>query len=628
MCRKKQRMFNRAKNHHRKKYWQNYKSFKRDVTRTMRKARWEYINGILQLGLEEGNSRPFWRYIKSQKQDNVGIPALSHKLVTNNTQKAEILNDQFKSVFTKDDPDSECSKNRPVGPSYPPIAHLSISTKGVEKLLTGLNPSKASGPDLIPCRILKELAVELAPGLSSIYDQSLKQGVLPKCWTQALVTPVFKKGSKRLAENYRPVSLTCITCKILEHILCSHIRDHLDRYDILTPLNHGFRSKHSCESQLLLTMHDLMYYRDRKVQIDVAILDFAKAFDTVPHNRLLNKLEFYGVQGDFARWISLFLKSRDQCVVVDGGRSSTTSVDSGMPQGTVLGPLLFLLHINDLPSIAGSQVRLFADDCLMYRPVHSRADQELFQKDLAALEGWGDAWGMRFNAAKCNIMRISRSTKPLIRFYSLCNCVLQEVDQAKYLGVNITRELQWSGHITSTTGKANSSLAFLGRNLKDCPQKLKEMAYISLVRSVLEYSSSIWDPCHAKDISSIERIQRRAARFVKSDYRTTSSVTAMINDLGWKDLAHRRRDLRLALLHKVVYDHIAVSADSLGLLPGDKRLRSSHKKNFKHLPTNTDPFRYSFVPRTIIEWNSLPASAVECTSPESFKTQLARVKWD
>ena len=139
----------------------------------------------------------------------------------------------------------------------------------------------------------------------------------------------------------------------------------------------------------------------------------------------------------------------------------------------------------------------------MYRQVHSRADQELFQKDLAALEGWGDAWGMRFNAAKCNIMRISRSTKPLTRFYSLCNCGLQEVDQAKYLEANITRELQWSGHITSTTGKANSSLAFLRRNLKNCPQKLKEMAYISLVRSVLEYSSSIWDPYHAKDISSI-----------------------------------------------------------------------------------------------------------------------------
>ena len=210
------------------------KSFKCLVTRTKRKSRWEYINGIFQLDLEEGNSRPFWRYIKSQKQGNAGIPAPSHmeKLVTNNIQKSEILNDQFKSVFMKDDPD------RPIGPSYPPITHLSICTKGAEKLPSGLNPSEASDPDVIPCRNLKELA-------NSIYDQSLKQGVIPKCWTQTLVSPVFKERSKRLAENYRPVSLTCITCKNLEHILCSHIHDHLDRYDILTPLNHGFRSKHS-----------------------------------------------------------------------------------------------------------------------------------------------------------------------------------------------------------------------------------------------------------------------------------------------------------------------------------------------------------------------------------------------
>ena len=150
------------------------------------------------------------------------------------------------------------------------------------------------------------------------------------------------------------------------------------------------------------------------------------------------------------------------------------------------------------------------------------------------------------------------------------------------------------------------------------------MAYISLVRSVPEYSSTIWDPYNTKDISSIERIQWRAACFVKSDYRTTSSVVAMLIDLDWKDLGHRKHDSRLALLHKVVYDHIPLLVDSLGLLPGDKSLSSSHKKNLKYLPINTDPFRCSFVPRTIIESNSLPASAVEC----NFKTQLARVNWD
>ena len=206
---------------------------------------------------------------------------------------------------------------------------------------------------------------------------------------------MFKKRSKRLAENYRPVYLTCITYKILEHILCSDIHDHLDRYDILIPLNHGFRSKHSCESLHLLTTHDLMYYRDHKVQIDVAILDFARTFDTVPLNRLLNKLELYGVQGHIAGWISLFLKSRDRCVMMDDRKSSTTSVDSGVPQSTVLGPL-FLLHIYDLPSIIGSQVRLFAEDCLMYHPIHSKEDQELFSKGPGCSRGMRRCMGHAF----------------------------------------------------------------------------------------------------------------------------------------------------------------------------------------------------------------------------------------
>ena len=280
------------------------------------------------------------------------------------------------------------------------------------------------------------------------------------------MTPVFKKGPRSLPENYRPVSLTCVTCKLFEHVPCKHLRNHLDKYKILTPYNHGFRSKHSCESQLLITTHDLMYHRDRKVQVDMAILDFSKAFDTVPHGRLLGKLEFYGIEGKVLSWISLFLKSRDQCVVVEGARSGTVSVDSGVPQGTVLGPLLFLLHINDLPSVVSSTVRLFADDCLMYRPIRSVQDQQCFQDDLKALELWGDTWGMRFNASKCNVMRISRSKSPLTRMYTLCNQVLSEVTIAKYLGISITNELKWSDHISQTANKGNATLGFLRRNLK------------------------------------------------------------------------------------------------------------------------------------------------------------------
>ena len=425
---------------HKRSHWERYKAHKRDTLKAVRQARWSYVNDILQLSLDSGDSKPFWKYIKSQRQDSVGVSPLKSggRLFSDSLDKAEIQNTQFKSVFTKEDSSFILKL---FGPNYPTIDPLIINQNGVEKLLSGLNSSKAAGPDQIPCRILKELSVELAPIFTTLFRQSLNTGALPSLWSQAFVSPIYKKGPRCMSENYRPVSLTCVLCKLLEHILCRHIRNHLDRHGILTPLNHGFRTKHSCETQLLLTLQDLMTYRDQKDQTDIAVLDFSKAFDAVPHDRMLGKLEFYGITGPVLNWTAAFLKNRVQRVVVDERQSRSATMDSGVPQGTVLGPLLFLLHINDLPSVVDSQVRLFADDCLVYRPIRSEADQVLLQRDLSSLELWGDTWGMHFNATKCNIMRISRSRNPLTRMYSLCNHMLSEVDTAKYLGTNLSSEL-------------------------------------------------------------------------------------------------------------------------------------------------------------------------------------------
>ena len=159
------------------------------------------------------------------------------------------------------------------------------------------------------------------------------------------MSPIYKKGDRNLPENYRPISLTCVCCKLLEHIICTHIIHHLDTQNILSKLQHGFRSRHSCVSQLTITMHDLLKHRDKRTQVDLAILDFSKAFDTVPHQRMLGKLSFYGIKGPLLNWIAAFLKDRHQRVVVAGMTSGPEPVDSGVPQGSVLGPLLFLLHI-------------------------------------------------------------------------------------------------------------------------------------------------------------------------------------------------------------------------------------------------------------------------------------------
>ena len=258
------------------------------------------------------------------------------------------------------------------------------------------------------------------------------------------MSPVFKKGSRSDPANYRPVSLTCISCKLLEHILCTHIRGHLDRHNILTPSNHGFRARHSCETQLLLTTHDIIDRRESNKQVDVAILDLSKAFDTVPHKRLLGKLELYGINGNIHRWITSFLTNRHQQVVIDGAQSSKEAVISGVPQGTVLGPLLFLLHLNDLPSILDpdTECRLFADDCLLYRSVNSSEDQLKLQEDLRKLENWASNWGMKFNAKKCSIMSVHRSkTTPLNYFYELCGSFLSTATDERYLGVIISEDI-------------------------------------------------------------------------------------------------------------------------------------------------------------------------------------------
>ena len=252
MCMKKQRLFSRAKPTRKPSHWECYKVHKRDTLKEIRRARWSYINDILNLSLADNNSKPFWRYILFQRQDKLGVAALKEngRLFSDGTKKADILSRQFASVFTRD---SGGTHARLYGPNYPAIKPLTIDQYGVEKLLQGLNFGKASGPDNLLCRLLRELAHELAPILTCIYKQNIETSTLPSVWTKSFVALVFKKGARCIPENYRLVSLTCVSCKILEHTICKHFRTHLEQYGILTPLNHGFRAKFSCETQLLLS---------------------------------------------------------------------------------------------------------------------------------------------------------------------------------------------------------------------------------------------------------------------------------------------------------------------------------------------------------------------------------------
>ncbi len=536
---RKQRAFNRFKKSGDPVDEENFRKIRKEINNQTRKTRRRYVRRTC-----ESSSKGFWGFIKSLKQESFGICTLKDKgdLVSDNTQKAEVLNEQFRKVFTKED---LTSLPKIDGEPFPSMPEIIVTTPGVVKLLSNLQPKKAAGPDTIPARVLRDYAEEIAPGLTCVFQQSLDSGSLPEDWRQANISPVFKKGDRTKASNYRPVSLTSICCKTLEHIVHASIMDHLDYHHILCEEQHGFRCKHSCESQLIQTIHDLSKALDNKQETDVIIMDFSKAFDKVAHQRLLHKIDHYGIRGNVHNWITSFLTERKQRVVIGGNCSSWVNVESGVPQGTVLGPLLFLLFINDLPNNIRSTVRLFADDCVLYNTVSKPSDAQQLQRDLDQLRQWEKLWQMEFNAAKCFVMKITHATKIQPYSYFLGESKLEETTSHSYLGVEIRNDLKWNHHINKVTAAANRSLGFLRRNISSCSRNTKAKAFNSLVRPHLEYSASIWDPYSHDLITQLDKVQRRGARFVYNDYNYTSSPTKLLNILQWDSLALRRKERRI-----------------------------------------------------------------------------------
>jgi ribonuclease P/MRP protein subunit RPP40 len=431
----------------------------------------------------------------------------------------------------------------------------------------------------------------------------------------ANVAPVYKKGARSDPANYRPISLTCILCKTLEHIVSSSITKHFTKNDMFYELQHGFREKRSCQTQLLMLVDDILKSLTLKSQVDLILLDFSKAFDMVNHEKLLYKLHFYGVRGQTLKWIKAFLDNRSQSVVVSGSTSGTIPVSSGVPQGSVLGPLLFLIYINDLPdSVKHSKVRLFADDTAIYISLTVSSHSSLLQQDLHQLELWEEKWDMKFNPSKCQVLQITRRETPIPTQYILHNTTLQTVPSAKYLGITISHNLSWNEHIDNITKKANQTLGFLRRNIKVHSERLKSQAYKTLVRPQLEYSSTVWSPHTGTLIDQLESVQRRAARWVKRDFGRTSSVDNMLSSLNWRTLALRRIDQRLVMFYNIIHNQVAIPLPDY-LKSNTRSSRTTHSQSFVHVPTSSDYHKFSFFPRTVIHWNALPPDLVISSGP-------------
>ena len=398
---------------------------------------------------------------KKKNGTNIGMESLPLCFLTANTNEKlcslciffQYLSKQWK-WHARDPCDREWCLKASEGPKH----FQSKKISNDQELIQSDPISKAAGPDGIRPRVLKELSSELVLILTLLFKASLHQQSLPDIWKHSNVSPIYKKGDKTNPSNYRPVPLTCISCKLLEHIIFSNLNQHLKRNNILYPLQHGFRDKRSCETQLIEFVHDIAYNMQEGIQNGVVVMDFAKAFDKVAHNRLLYKLSSYGVKGNTLGWIGSFLCGRSQKVVLEGKSSSSVPVLSGVLQGSLLGPVLFLIYINDLPEyVSNSAVRLFADDTRLYLTIHNSSDCDKLQEDLNNLERWESDWQMSFHPEKCEVIHITTKKTPILHTYSLHGHILSSVPKIKYLGVHISQDLKWNSHINSTSLKANQT---------------------------------------------------------------------------------------------------------------------------------------------------------------------------
>lgn len=625
LIRKKHRWLTKSKRSKSNRVRNKYNEIKRICQRTCRKAHINYLNDLF---IEDNNKKKLWTYIKNKGQQDCGISDLRNVngiLFQNAEDKANILNDQFCSVFS--DPTNKINHTTQNENRLPDMKRIKVTRAGVLKLLLNINPNKATGPDNIPGRLLKLCAYELADIFTLLFQSSLNQGKVPHDWKKAHIMPLFKKGERTNAENYRPVSLTSIASKLLEHIIHSNIMDHLDRFDVLKDSQHGFRQKRSCESQLITTINDFSECLNSKGQIDAVLLDFSKAFDKVDHEGLIFKLENLGVRHSLLFWIKSFLIGREQRVLVDGKQSSSKPVLSGVPQGTVLGPLLFLIYINDISNklSPGTSIRLFADDSLLYRRINNPSDSVILQNDLNKLQSWEQEWKMEFHPGKCQLLRITNKSKQFIPSdYFIHHTKLEMSDSAKYLGVIIDSRLNWKYQCQNVCKKANKVLAFLRRNIHSCPPHIKNHCVNSLVKPVLEYGSVVWDPHQMIHKEKLEEVQKRAARFVTGNYIFEHGNTKKnMKKLEWEPLEERRARSKVTTFFKARQKLIEIPLNHLNINVRNRRKFASH--NYAVPVSTIDSHLHSFYPSTIRLWNRLPAELHECADTEIFKSKLNKI---
>jgi len=569
------------------------------------------------------NCKSFYSYLRNKRQVKSSVVSLDRGDGTrtdSSSESAEVLASAFSSVFVREPPGplpQNESYNKEV------INDMEISSSDIKKQLLKLNVFKSSGPDGVHPKLLKSLAYDekFVEAVTKLFVKCSETGVLPDIWKTASVVALFKKGVKSDPLNYRPVSLTCILCKVYEKLVRAHLLTFLE--ERISKHQHGFVKGKSCLSNLLETFDNILDILDEGAPVDLLYFDFSKAFDTVPHFRLLSKLEGFGVKGKVLDVIKDFLTDRTMRVCVEGQWSEVKHVLSGVPQGSVLGPLLFILYINDLPDNVKSRIKLFADDLKL---VCNAANHRSVSDDILELEIWESIWHLNFNPAKCKVVHINLNNNPNLNY--IVNGVELEVSaQEKDLGVITHSSLLWNEQIKACISKANRMICWIVRNLVIREKVVMIAIYKALIRPHLEYCVQLWNPVAAHGswgtVLELESVQRRFTRLI--DEVGTLPYSRRLDILNLTTLAERRIRGDLIEAFKVTSGLTEYGSGLFRMSRSGLNLVSTNRCSKS--VTKVKNLQSSFLPERVIPyWNKLPSDVKNCSTVLSFKVRLEGFK--